>query len=234
MTIDYESIKRSVRVLLDENEDMQPLLDGSEGMDNDAMQTDQITEEMILQAVDRVHNMAPAEMLTDVTEEAAVTWSQFELAQRCTLPQDMLRLTYVKLDGWLKGVSDFVPEGTALYSTMFSRFMAVRPTVAHPMVGVAHGVGNGLEIVAAPVVRTAGETAGTGAEGPTADAAGTVTGTVRYVKMAHHGGKIADRCNMAMQWMVANLYYSITGNSDMATMAAREVAEELGISPKTE
>ena len=231
MTIDYESIKRAVRVMLDENEDMTPLLGGTDGsmVDNDALQTDQITEDMVLQAVDRVHSMAPAEMLADVTETAQVVWETFALTQRCKLPVDNLRLMYVKLDGWLRGVDAFVPEGTALYSTMFSRFMAVRPTPEHPMVGIAQGMAGGVEIVAAPVVRPAADAAG-----KVADAAGTVAGVVRYIRMAAKSRTVSERCYHAVLWMVANLYYTVTGNNDRAASAAREVAEELGITANTD
>jgi len=250
MTIDYEDIKKQVRIILDENEDVSPLLSATDGIeDYDALQTDKITESMILQAVDRVHRIAPIDMIMDAAEIAHVDWTLYNLVQRCKLPDDYLRLVSVRLMNWDVTVNEFCEDGSAEYLTMFGRFAAIRPTALRPKVGLSF-IANSVYIVAAPVrteklkvsmndswkddliekgLLTDTDNRWPSAEKPAIPENQLDMGVVWYIKKAEEGGKIARLCEQAVLYMIANLYYTTINESQRAIMMAQEVADLLGL-----
>jgi len=248
MKIDIDNIIKQVRVIVDENEDTSALLvatDGDDDLlpDNDALQTEEISKAMVLQAIDRVHYMAPVLILNGAVMDLKDyklkegskddrKWNRYELVQRLTLPDDVLRVTRVKLDNWCMAVTQMVEEGSGLYSTMFSRFGAVRPSTLRPMVGIAVGMEGGADLVAAPVnVPILPKYFDKVMEGY--DEMNSVRkGEVSVVLRAKDGGYMADRCEKAVVYMVANLYYISIGEYQRASAMAQEVAELLGLDVK--
>lgn len=220
-----EDIKRDVRIIVDENDEIDHLLEIED--DPDALMTDEITEAMVLRAIDKVHQMAPLPMVAEMSKTLPLNTLQQDMQYgiRLTLPADWLRLVSAKMTGWQKVVTDAVDEDSREYLMQMSDFAGIRATARKPVVAIvpnSHGAGMVLEAY---------------------PKGNDTTVSVRYVGMAEiketqdpgetdktKKTEIATRCYDAVLYMIANLYLQSVGETEKAKVMAMECAEMLGLS----
>lgn len=221
---EIENIKKAIRVILDENEDTNALFNLSDpdmsAADPDTLQTDVITEAMIVRAVDLVNMVAPISMLSDVmkllSDDAANLFLSDDYCSRIALPVNTLRLTSAKADSWSKPVTEFLQEEDDEYLQLRSKFAGVRASIEMPKAAVTINTENGgLMLEAYPVIPTGKKL------------------YVRYItKAAIANGKVDNidiKCYDAILYMTANLYYTTLDETKRAEAMEQQVYKMLGL-----
>ena len=131
-------IKRDVRIVLGENEEIQSLLTES---DDNAIENNDIIGSMILHAIDKVNSIAPLELLTDIiqpmeTDDAVIVdkyggYGKMELDAR-----DFLRFVSFQEEDWDVPVYEITDHKGDDYLMLHSRFEGVRASVERPAVAI--------------------------------------------------------------------------------------------------
>lgn len=220
VTKDKQTIVREVKVILDQNQNSEELLNDG---DIDQLTTDELIGQLIGMALERVYTLAPMGILADVAKEyEGVTWDNDcdKYAQVADVPDDYLRLVYVKLQGWDKGVTSFVEEEDALYSEYRSSYAGIRPTADDPGVAIVYSEEDGgLKIQCYPKTGK--------------------NGVVKYVSKSITEDKngeygISGLAYQGFLYTVANLFYVSLGLDNMAKMMSDEASQALRLNKKEE
>lgn len=216
MEYPVEEIKKAVRVILTEDENVEKLIEiglSPESDDTMALENDTLIERLIPIAVDRVHCLAPLWMVRDAAESFADGFDASEGTEKYSVlsaPKDFLLLVSLKLNRWDRPVTDLVSEDSNMYGILKSKW-GVGASAERPAAAIT-AFDNDRRIEAYP--------AGEGVE------------RALYVAQSKiKDGKvlIADNCKDAVAYMTANLYYTSINESDRAAMMAGEVREILGL-----
>lgn len=226
-SVSKDRLLRDVRVVISENEYLEPLI--AEG-DQMALERDTLLETLVTVAIDKVHSMAPLEMLSDVTNKAeGLEWKVTESGSKIAeLPEDFMRLTYVRAREWKKGVLEFVNEESATYMRFSSAQAGVRPTIYNPAAAMVKSsfagedgkLGNyievcpgGADILVSYIPKCEENTDGEGGAGDGQDA-GNGAGLI-----------VADECYWCVVYTIANLYFVSVNDNARAEMMAKEAAD---------
>lgn len=217
-----DEIVRAVKIIIDENEESA----GLAGIrDTDQLQTDIILHSLIPHALNRLAEVAPEDVLADMTvllDEGASSlhplgnkgYGKYVIA-----PDDMLRVVSVYCNDWEQPVREFLTGTEEAYYMQRSPFAGVRGSVYDPVVAVVNNpVGPGTRVE----LYTTGEdrlymvylpdfTAG---EGDVSD------------------WDLTGRIYGALLYMIASLYFITIDENDRAEVMAREAAEQLGLTAK--
>lgn len=213
-----EDIKKDVRKILAENENISDMLDDASIDDNIVFERDEIIENLVCKAIDRVHLYAPHNLLSGASVSATTTENWIDSDDYCkmlNLPDDFLRLVFVRLSSWRVPVYTTTEVETDEYNQARSPFNIMRPSPRHPMVAIV-STDNGLTLEAYPK--------------PNISNGGT--NNCYIVTKAEVDGNneviIADNCYNAVIYTIANLYYVSINENDKAKSTAEEVADILG------
>lgn len=208
-------ILRDVKVIIGENENIQPLIDEGDDM---SLERDTLLKTLIASAIDKVHRLATANMMRDMTEEAAnLDWRYDDkYCQWCELDDDILYISYVWVNGWDRPVTTFINDFTQEYDMCRAAQAGVRPTVTYPACAILPHKGGGMKLEAYPKEMDA-ET------------------VVRYIPKAKETQDAQGRgqyaigsdCYWAVIYTIASLYYLSTDNSQRAKDMAAEAADRL-------
>lgn len=209
---DKGTIINEVKIILDQNESDSELIAEN---DIDQLTTDELIEHLLYNALERVYSIAPLGLLADVAKVYKnPEWDSEsdKYAQITDAPDDYLRLIYVKLKGWDKGVTSFIDEEDPLYFEYRSPYVGIRPTIDDPGVAVVYSdEGEGMKIQCYPKT----------GEG----------GVIRYISSsdAFDGDEItiAGLVYQGFLYTVANLYYVSLGQENLAKMMAAEAEQAL-------
>ena len=208
-------ILRDVKVIIGENENIQPLIDEGDDM---ALERDTLLKTLIASAIDKVHRLATARMMRGVTEEAVgLEWKYDDrYCQWCELDNDMLYVSHVWVKGWDRPVTTFISDYTQEYDMCRAAQAGVRPTETYPACAILPHVGGGMKLEAYPkevdaetVVRYV----------PKAKESVDENGTGTYA--------IGEDCYWAVIYTIASLYYLSVNDSARAKDMASEAAERL-------
>lgn len=209
-----DTIKADVRNVLAENEDIQSLL-ADDGILDDQLvaERDTLIESLICKAVDRVHVAAPYNFVRGVEVLNTNSWNDLdEYSKRINLPNDFLRLGFVRLGNWRVPVYTAIDADKEEYTQARSPFSIMRPNPRHPLVAIVK-TEDGLTLEAYPKCKDG-------------------TNSCYYVQKSKISDEskevsIADDCYYAAIYMIANLYYVSINEPDKAKAMAEEVAEIL-------
>ena len=209
-------ILRDVRVVIGENENIQPLIETTDDM---ALERDTLLKTLIASAIDKVHGLATPKMMRDMTEEATDLAWQYDdkYCQWCELDNRILFLSYVWIEGWDRPVTTFIDDYTQEYDMCRAAQAGVRPTETYPACAILPHKGGGMKLEAYPK------------EGEAAKI------VVRYTPKAEEkvgeDGRgtyaISDDCYWAVIYTIASLYYLSTDNAQRAKDMATEAADRL-------
>lgn len=209
-------ILRDVRVIIGENENIQPLLDEGDDM---VLERDTLLSTLIGSAIDKVHRLATSRMMRglSVTAEGLEWHYDDRCCQWCELPDEMLFVSYVWLRGWDRPVTTFIDDYTQEYDMCRSEYSGVRPTETYPACAILPSHNGGMRLEAYPK-----EDEGTDI-------------VVRYIPKASESldaeGRgsyaIGEDCYWAVIYTIASLYYLSTDNSARAKDMATEAADRL-------
>lgn len=143
MIYNLEDIKEAVRVVLDENQVSDNM------MDMDTLSLDEIIRSKIEEAVNNVHLLAPIYMLEPGNNFAdSVAWDE-EAGKGpgwTILPDDFHRLIGFKMTDWERPVYSAILPDDPLYALQKSRFAGVRGNAQKPVCAIVmRPVGRVLE-----------------------------------------------------------------------------------------
>jgi len=208
-------IRKEVKIILYRNREEYTLEDVEGLADLDSLRVDELIEELIGVAVDKIYAMCPAWMLGDVVATASsVTWDHTsdDYASVCVAPDDALRIVLVKLPTWKKPCVEITTFDSPVYSSYRSEFAGIRPTKSFPAVAVGQNyVGTGaIRIEAYPKDSTSGA-------------------VIKYVKkfddqLEVEGDdiNISKWCYRSILYTIASLFYTSLGDANRATMMENE------------
>ena len=134
MVYQISKILKDVRVCLDRNQTDTALI--SDG-DEETLQLDDIIWSKILEAVRRVHSVAPYYLLEqghnfDEQEDVALYWGDQESGW-ILLPDDFMRLVVFEMDDWSRAVYDVITTSDPQYTYQRSKIKAIRGTADRPV-----------------------------------------------------------------------------------------------------
>lgn len=138
MKYDVERLVREVRVMMDENADGGLL---AESGDVDTLGLDDLIEAQLPDVLKAVLLAAPAEDLGSGVqfEDTDLVWESGHEGlgmASMLLPEDFLRVVFVQMSDWLKGVSTTIGVDNPLYDLQRSRYGAGRGTPERPVAAV--------------------------------------------------------------------------------------------------
>lgn len=186
---------------MDQNRLIEPLFESG---DMDTLMLDDVIRSKIIEAVERVHMMAPYYLLEQghnfgcVKEEGeepscALHWEEKECGW-VELPEDFMRLVVFEMSDWERPVYDVISPSDALYKKQRGRIKALRGTSQRPVCAmVKRSIGNVLEFYSCK----------------TNDATISQAVYVPYPKIEHEGDAtgidISERCYTAVIYTAAAL-----------------------------
>lgn len=130
MVYKVDDIMRDVRVCLDQNMTSEQLLQTG---DIDTLSLDDIVRSKILEAVVRVHTVAPTHLLEAGHNFGdAIFWGDLESGW-VLLPHDFLRLIVFEMSDWERGVFNAITPETPEYALQRQRVKALRGTAQRPV-----------------------------------------------------------------------------------------------------
>lgn len=209
MFYSLDSLKKEIRVALDQNNSSAALLDIK---DIDTLTLEEIIESKIVDAAISVETDAPVHLLdTGKDFAASITWeSEKGYGPGFTqLPDDFLRLICFKMSDWSYAVTEAVSEDSTMYMMQRSRYPGIRGCPERPVVAItSQPTGKMLEFYSC----TSGERA-------------SVT-RARYlpvpkiVKNAneHDGVEICERLKPAVVYKAAEFVAKTLNNVDLASI----------------
>lgn len=219
-----DKLLRDVRVIIAENEQLDPLIEMEDTM---ALERDTLLKTLVPIAIDKIHAIAPVEMLTDIAVDLkALDWKNTDVSSKIAeLPDDFLRLVYVKAKNWRKGVIDVVDEESDEYMDMHSPMDVERPTIYDPVAAVTkssftEGEGRGGNFVE---ISPIGDDVIVRYIPKTLDDSGNGEGGDEDVE--NDGLLIAGECYWCIVYTIANLYFVSVNDNGRAEMMAKEAAD---------
>lgn len=130
MIYNIHDVMRDVRVCLDQNMTSEPLLLDD---DVDTLALDDIVRSKIVEAVVRVHTIAPAHLLEQGHNFGdAVYWGDRESGW-VLLPQDFMRLIVFEMSDWERAVFTAISPTDPTYALQRQRVKALRGTAQKPV-----------------------------------------------------------------------------------------------------
>lgn len=130
MVYKMEDIMRDVRVCLDQNMTSEQLLQTG---DIDTLSLDDIVRSKILDAVVRVHTVAPPHLLEAGHNFGdAIFWGDLESGW-VLLPHDFLRLIVFEMSDWERAVFNAITPEAPVYALQRQRVKALRGTAQRPV-----------------------------------------------------------------------------------------------------
>ncbi len=219
-------IIEDVKIILDENEKVYGSLDLDGSIsDPDQLETDTLISRLIPVAIDAVSRVASLDYLSGSFTKAGadvLQWEDYdEYCMKAVLPEQFVRVGYVRLGGWKRGVTTLLSEDDPLYAEFFSPFAGVRPTRIYPAAAlVMSESGSGFDVVVCP-------------KGDAKD------GSVLYVGAADTGDEveeygISDKCYWAVMYYIAHLYYVTLGEKQRSDMMEAECYRRLDLETEKE
>ena len=212
-SITKSELIRQVRIVLDQNEDNGVLSGAFE--DTDQLQTDDIIEQCLQYAIDRVLDMAPLWMIPELISrmESDVTARSYgKYGKKCEAPEDMYRPVSMLCTDWEQQVYEFTDKLSPVYAMQKSEFGGIRGNIYDPVVAlVTDPIANDGKLYF--------EIYDTGEQ----------NAYISYVKKLEVDDdmEIPSLILQAIVYTTANLYYVTLGNSNMAEMMAAEAKEAL-------
>lgn len=130
MVYKVDDIMRDVRVCLDQNMTSEQLLQTG---DIDTLSLDDIVRSKILEAVVRVHTVAPTHLLEAGHNFGdAIFWGDLESGW-VLLPHDFLRLIVFEMSDWERAVFNAITPEAPEYALQRQRVKALRGTAQRPV-----------------------------------------------------------------------------------------------------
>lgn len=130
MIYNIYDVMRDVRVCLDQNMSSDQLLQTD---DVDTLALDEIIRSKILEAVIRIHSIAPTYLLEQGHNFGdAVYWSDLESGW-VLLPQDFMRLIAFEMSDWERAVFQAISTADPAYALQRQRVKALRGTAQKPV-----------------------------------------------------------------------------------------------------
>lgn len=203
MVYTKEEIMRDVRICLDQNKASETLL--QEG-DIDTLSVDEIIGSKILEAVERVHSVAPVYLLEEGHSFGdAVYWEDLE-SGRVLLPQDFMRLIVFEMSDWERPVYEAIGTTDAEYWLQRQRIKALRGTPQRPVCAIGiRPEGKVLEFYSCK----------------SEEAYVRRAQYMPYPKIDADGGvDISERCYTAVIYTIAGLVLMTYGEADKAAAIA--------------
>lgn len=199
MVYQTDKIMGDVRVCLDENMASASLLGSG---DVDTLALDDVIKSKILEAVRRVHTVAPTYLLEGGHNFGdAVYWGDMESGW-VLLPDDFLRLVVFEMDDWETAVYTAISTDDADYEKQRSRFKGIRGTAQRPVCAIAvRPEGKVLEFYSCK----------------SEEARVSRAVYIPYPQIDEGGGvDISERCYGAVVYTVAGLVLATYGKEDMS------------------
>lgn len=133
MIYQISKIIEDVRVCIDENTKSDGLLEAG---DIETLSLEEIIKSKILEAVQRIHCMAPAYMLDGGNNFAdAIYWAD-QASGWALLPKDFMRLVVFEMDDWERAVYSAISVDDEEYKLQRSRFKALRGNPQRPVCAI--------------------------------------------------------------------------------------------------
>lgn len=150
--VTLSTIQKDVRILLDHNEEFNSITVGTEILDDDQLNLDEIIENQVESAARMVMLSAP---------RSYINWSLYSFPDTASnnafnatgvfkLPQDYLRFGMLKLGEWQKAVNLYSAMQDAEYSMQQSEFEGIKATNRKPVVILAESGEGGMEVQTYP------------------------------------------------------------------------------------
>lgn len=134
MVYNIHDVMRDVRICLDQNMTSEQLLHDN---DIDTLTLDEIIRSKILEAVVRVHSIAPTYLLEEGHNFGeAVFWGDLESGW-VLLPQDFMRLIVFEMSDWGRAVYAAISPTDPKYALQRQRIKALRGTAQKPVCAIA-------------------------------------------------------------------------------------------------
>lgn len=200
MVYKVDDIMRDVRVCLDQNMTSEQLLQTG---DIDTLSLDDIVRSKILEAVVRVHTVAPAHLLEAGHNFGdAIFWGDLESGW-VLLPHDFLRLIVFEMSDWERAVFNAITPEAPEYALQRQRVKALRGTAQRPVcVLTTRPEGRALEFYSCK----------------SEDAYVRRGQYLPYPVIDDEGGiDISERCYTAVVYAVASLVSLTLGEADKAS-----------------
>lgn len=129
-----DEIAKDVRITLDRNMVSDAL---EEIGDVDTLSWDAVIKSKIVEAIKRVHSVAPAYMLDGGWNFGdAVYWMDM-CSGWVLLPEDFMRFVVFEMDDWSRAVYNAISVDDPLYLQQSSRFKGIRGTAQNPVCVIA-------------------------------------------------------------------------------------------------
>lgn len=200
MVYKVDDIMRDVRVCLDQNMTSEQLLQTG---DIDTLSLDDIVRSKILEAVVRVHTVAPTHLLEAGHNFGdAIFWGDLESGW-VLLPRDFLRLIVFEMSDWERAVFNAITPEAPEYALQRQRVKALRGTAQRPVcVLTTRPEGRALEFYSCK----------------SEDAYVRRGQYLPYPVIDEEGGiDISERCYTAVVYAVASLVSLTLGEADKAS-----------------
>lgn len=194
-----DEIARDVRIAIDQNMSSETLTDFG---DVDTLSLNDIIRSKVIDAVKRIHSMAPAYLLDGGNNFGdAIYWKEFESGW-CLLPEDFMRLVVFQMDDWERAVYHAISEDDSEYQRQSSRFKGIRGTPEKPVCAIAiHPEGRVLEFYSCK----------------NTDAMVSRAVYLPYPMIDDDDGVgICERCYQAVVYTIASLVLTTYGNADLS------------------
>lgn len=200
MVYKVDDIMRDVRVCLDQNMTSEQLLQTG---DIDTLSLDDIVRSKILEAVVRVHTVAPTHLLEAGHNFGdAIFWGDLESGW-VLLPHDFLRLIVFEMSDWERAVFNAITPEAPEYALQRQRVKALRGTAQRPVCALTtRPEGRALEFYSCK----------------SEDAYVHRGQYLPYPVIDEEGGiDISERCYTAVVYAVASLVSLTLGEADKAS-----------------
>lgn len=209
MIYNLEDIKEAVRVVLDENQVSDNM------MDMDTLSVDEIIRSKVEEAVNNVHLLAPIYMLEPGNSFAdSIAWDE-EVGKGpgwTILPNDFHRLIGFKMSDWERPVYSAILPNDPLYALQKSRFTGVRGNTQKPVCAIVmRPVGRALEFYSCNKGK---------------DVSVDMAVYLPISKIKNEGINICERCYKSVVYKVAGLVAVSMGIMDKAKTLF-EISNEL-------
>lgn len=217
MDYSIDDIKRDVRIIIGENENIEPFLNVEEGDPEDvcnvANERDILTGKMINTAIDNVHSIASREMLNDVIQTISThtDYDQYGGYSTMILPNDFMRFIMLSDESWEVPVTDTISLESEAYKQLHSRFEGIRASIELPA-AVVRTDGYRLTVEAYPTL---------------------VYPTLQYVAQSKQKDNgtvtVARLCYKAVLYLIASLYYISIKEDESARRMELQCRAMLGL-----
>ena len=213
VTKSITDIKKAVRIILDENENVDNLLTVQ---DVDTLQTDAIIEQMIAVAIDMVYASVPLSMIADATSllnSTTNTWDNTDpYCSKLKLDENVMKVVSVRGNTWTKNVSSFIYDYQDEYLELRSAYPGVRASNDRPRAAIVYDLATGKNVIEAYPQFTSGYARG-----------------ILKASASNGNYNMASSCYSAILYVIAHLYYVTLNEPKRAEMMEAEAIKLLGV-----